>query len=647
MTESLESFRERQERLAQDLDGARTIVHELGYPGLEPPFVHQARSAREFRFRIAVIGEFSAGKSTLLNAFLGEPLLPAKMPPCTAAPIEISYGRERSLRVRRRGKGAPEERPFSELPQLVSLKADRIEDIARERATADIELIEVLAPLAVCENRVTLLDTPGLNEAQARTEITLGLLPTVDAAIVLTTANHLLSKTERDFLQVEAQKDPADRRWMDCAFVCASFADVASEDDSLDELRQRLDDFCDGLLGGPPFAPGRRYFIDSKSVLHRATGKPVKSQGIDYDRFLSELERFVVHERGAAGYRSQLVAAHRLLAQARAQVASEKRSLDDDAAQVAARAEVAQATLRRERERVGRMVASMQRMSERFARDLATDFRSSAAVWLDKDIIEYGGEIEYPDSVILRVDPVAEWYGERFSEWLEARSQHWAQTVPGARLEELLGEFESAHSEDLAELKASLISVRTSLGLSAGEDEASLGEGLEWLLKSAAAYAVGGPLAILVGSTLGWSGLLANLGINFAIGFVAGMIGLAIPVVGWIAIGAAVAAAQLFLGQSGIKARIRDKVLEELRPKARAQLEEAASTVHRLARDGVLQVADGLNQAASGLIAELENAARTAERAAQSTESQRSDRTRILEAADKRLEAIQGHMEAL
>ena len=53
----------------------------------------------EGRFHLAVLGLFKRGKSTLLNALLGEPLLPAYVVPLTAVPIFIRSGRVPRIRI--------------------------------------------------------------------------------------------------------------------------------------------------------------------------------------------------------------------------------------------------------------------------------------------------------------------------------------------------------------------------------------------------------------------------------------------------------------------------------------------------------------------------------------------------------------------
>lgn len=48
----------------------------------------------ESMFRVIVVGGFSRGKSTLINALLGDKVLPAKMTPTTAVITVIKYGEQ-------------------------------------------------------------------------------------------------------------------------------------------------------------------------------------------------------------------------------------------------------------------------------------------------------------------------------------------------------------------------------------------------------------------------------------------------------------------------------------------------------------------------------------------------------------------------
>lgn len=59
----------------------------------------------ESKLHLAVLGQFKRGKSTLLNALLGESLLPSAVVPLTAIPTLIEYGEMRRVHlIHRDGK---------------------------------------------------------------------------------------------------------------------------------------------------------------------------------------------------------------------------------------------------------------------------------------------------------------------------------------------------------------------------------------------------------------------------------------------------------------------------------------------------------------------------------------------------------------
>ena len=52
----------------------------------------QAKSVRDGLFKVAIMGTFSSGKSTVINALVGSKILPESALPCTAILTFIQYG---------------------------------------------------------------------------------------------------------------------------------------------------------------------------------------------------------------------------------------------------------------------------------------------------------------------------------------------------------------------------------------------------------------------------------------------------------------------------------------------------------------------------------------------------------------------------
>lgn len=143
-------------------------------------------------YRVAVIGEFKKGKSSLINALLGSEILPTDILPMTAAINRVTYGERKRIVVRYKDGGS-EERTLEEL-----LDFGTKYDARRAETAKTVREIEVQYPSVFCKNHIELIDTPGLNDSEHMTEVTLGILGEVDAAVFVTSAREPLSMTEQE-----------------------------------------------------------------------------------------------------------------------------------------------------------------------------------------------------------------------------------------------------------------------------------------------------------------------------------------------------------------------------------------------------------------------------------------------------------------
>lgn len=141
---------------------------------------------------ITVMGEFNSGKSTFVNALLGEEVAPMGITPTTATINVVKYGRERGGRVVYRD-GESRLVPWAKVPAL--LKGLDPAEAMR------IRVVEVLYPLDVL-SRVNVVDTPGLNSIQPEHEATAReFIAQADAVIWLFTVDQAGKATELEALQ--------------------------------------------------------------------------------------------------------------------------------------------------------------------------------------------------------------------------------------------------------------------------------------------------------------------------------------------------------------------------------------------------------------------------------------------------------------
>jgi len=99
---------------------------------------------------LAILGEFNAGKSTFINAFVGADVAPTGILPTTATLNLLRGGAERKVRVVR-GDGTTREGEYEELERLLE-----------EAKQASVDHVEIVLPAETLE-RVWILDTPGTN----------------------------------------------------------------------------------------------------------------------------------------------------------------------------------------------------------------------------------------------------------------------------------------------------------------------------------------------------------------------------------------------------------------------------------------------------------------------------------------------------
>jgi GTPase Era involved in 16S rRNA processing len=146
-------------------------------------------------FSIAIVGEFKRGKSTFINALLGKEILPSDILPCSATLNRVTYGVTPSVKIVFKD-GKETQVPIDKLNDYVTKLTPESEITAES-----IKEAVVSYPVDYCKNNIEVIDTPGLNDDESMTSVTLAVLPQVDAAIMVILAQSPFSEFERDLLE--------------------------------------------------------------------------------------------------------------------------------------------------------------------------------------------------------------------------------------------------------------------------------------------------------------------------------------------------------------------------------------------------------------------------------------------------------------
>jgi Dynamin family len=248
------------------------------------------------RFAVLIVGEFKRGKSTLLNALVGEDLLPTGVEPVTAVPTGVRSGPRRRARARFRD-GTERDVPLDEVRDYV----DETRNPGNRRGVArmDIEIPDGPPP------GVVLVDVPGLGSIhEHNTESALAALPEADAALVVASVDPPVGEAELRLLR--AVSDHAAR-----VEVVLNKVDYLG-----DEGRKTAEDFTRRTLGGEGLPETPVWPVSARDGLRaRLAHDDVGWRRSGMGALSDHLGRFLREERTALLARSLASKAGRLVEQ--------------------------------------------------------------------------------------------------------------------------------------------------------------------------------------------------------------------------------------------------------------------------------------------------------------------------------------------
>jgi len=165
------------------------LAGELGAKNISEESRELAARVSEGRFYVACVGQFKRGKSTLINALIGQPILPTGFLPVTAVPTVIRFGEKAKARIRTR-EAEWREIPISDLKHYVS------EELNPENEKG-VQGAEVFVRSRLLSAGMCLVDTPGLGSVfTGNTAATQAFVPHIDAALVVVGADPPLAGEE-------------------------------------------------------------------------------------------------------------------------------------------------------------------------------------------------------------------------------------------------------------------------------------------------------------------------------------------------------------------------------------------------------------------------------------------------------------------
>ncbi len=269
----LDQFRERKLEVTNALLGLCEIAKSTGADTLGKRVDAEVVQKLEAgQFHLVVVGEFNHGKTTFVNALIGEAVLPVGVTPTTAAIHHLVHSDEPTAKVVR-ADGSSEPVPFAELKKYAS---------GGPSEHSEARYLEVGYPAPILEERIVLVDTPGVNDLSLqRAEITFDYIPRSDAVLFLLDAGQPIKESERQFLETKLIAQSRDK----IVFVVTKM-DIWSDDERTEAL-----EYIRGQLASLIEEPAV-FAVSAHAALDGRTGDSGMPE------LVAHLTKFLAEERG-------------------------------------------------------------------------------------------------------------------------------------------------------------------------------------------------------------------------------------------------------------------------------------------------------------------------------------------------------------
>ena len=180
--------------------------HGSGPMGLDREIEDIQRASQNLQqgvFRLMVLGDMKRGKSTFLNALLGENLLPSDVNPCTALLTILKYGEQKRVTVHFNNGQHPEQIDFQSFKARYTIDPEEAKEWVQKNQPAfpHVSHAVVEYPLPLLEKGVEIVDSPGLNDTEARNELSLGYINNCHAILFVLRASQPCTLAERRYLE--------------------------------------------------------------------------------------------------------------------------------------------------------------------------------------------------------------------------------------------------------------------------------------------------------------------------------------------------------------------------------------------------------------------------------------------------------------
>lgn len=538
----LRGFAEARRRVQRALADIAEVAREL--EATEAAAIVESASAglNNTAFRLVVVGEFSNGKSTVVNALLGDKVLPSSVYPTTAVLSVITNADVPTYEL----VATDGSRRLVDRERFASLVAPREPDPAdpadvaryekQVREVRNVDRANIGYPSALCSEGVELVDTPGTNDLDPmRERITYEFIPEADAVICVLHGAQILSRKEMELITDRILASDVGK-----LFFVVTYKDFLKAE----EDQRKVVDYVVRHVRDKVADP-RVYLVCPKDALAHRTGVsgkkvPMPLVETGFEELEASIAHFLLNDRAATKLHRPAkvglrVASDLISGPIALRLSAARLSVDEVERRVRALAPELERARGEQVQTMAALRSALEVEGQSFSNELRKELNST--VHKGVSILDgYQGDLT-SEAIAHAIEAT---YGPAQSQVVDS-----AQRSLRSRLQEVCSIYQRR-------MEASWQSVLSKAAEEFGQTS-SVGElSLTKLDDDSVGFAIGGGLGAL--------GLVALAGLAFPIAIVAGVLG-------------------FIFGGASAEDRRRKKILGELKPQVMERLEEGAERI--------------------------------------------------------------------
>lgn len=190
----LEQWLQQRQRLIALSERLLVLLEALEMPELQSEVRQLLQKLYADKLRVLVVGKGNRGKSTVINALIGQRVLPAYPVPTTALLSVVTWGEQPGATLHFH----PSQESLLKPPQAISfadLERYLVIEANIEHAE-QYERVELYCPLPLCSMGVDLIDSPALDDDERYLRATMRRVPTADVVLFVLACDTLPSREE-------------------------------------------------------------------------------------------------------------------------------------------------------------------------------------------------------------------------------------------------------------------------------------------------------------------------------------------------------------------------------------------------------------------------------------------------------------------